>query len=676
MKEQTLTSPAGAPSERPETAGLSFRFALGLAAVVLAIALFHFWPTLGVSWAYDDIDYINHAISVMSGDWGFWETLIRPQGEHVVAGFRLALYAHLKMFGIDPRPFRALVLLMHAASGFFLGLLALRYSGSRPAGIASGAAYVAPCGFSSMWVWFPSGSCVPFALAALTAAMAVLAWRQSLGVRRSRVLAGLLVLVALANESTLAPLVALPMMIDEYERRREGARGPVGVFSLFCAVVTVTAAGLSSWLYRRTFGGQFSINVMKGVPRAAFLLLVAPFRFFFPGLFPGVDPGAETALVGTTLGLVIAAPVLALLLGLWRRGVPRLVHVAALSTLGPLGTVGLVGLGRWTSSYREFYDADRYFFTLLIPVSLLAGAVVAELAPRLRGWPRYQRLAIFALLVVFLGVELKLHRRAMLNRIPFDVYGLHAKRWDQLQKLAERLDAAARALPPGAPPLTVPDVPLVFSDVHNGQILSGALVHVLGRGEPRLRLGDRRVSDRDARLLNPILDAWARDIGEPLPYLTVDDGELVNARVVSKIDFRAGPHNRSVVSGFYGWENGYRWMAGEGVLRLSMLTPRLHLVLVAPLAALRQADPGIREMTVAVSAFDEASGFRADLGELRITSDGAQAFEIDNSPFLRSLGAGRTIQLGLRARPVWTPAKVMGSADTRYLTVQVLYAGE
>ncbi len=674
MEEPAQTRP-------PRDGGISSRFAAALAVAVLAIALFHFWPTLGVSWGYDDIDYINHAIAVMSGDRGFWETLIRPQGEHVVAGFRAVLHAHLKMFGVDPRPFRVLVLLTHAASAFFLGLLALRYSGSRAAALATGISYVAFCGFSSMWVWFPSGSCVPFALAALTAAMAALAWRQRLGVRRARVVAGLLVLVALANESTLAPLAALPMLVDEYERRREGGarglRGLVGVFSLFCALATVTAAGLSSWLYRQTFGGEFSINFLKGVPRALFLLLVAPFRFFFPGLLPGADPGVETAIIGSALGIAVAAPVAALLLGLWRRGLPRLVHVAALSAIGPLGAVGLVGLGRWGSSYREFYDADRYFFTLLIPISLLIGAVAAELAPRLREWPLRARLALFALLAVFFGIELMLHRQAMLRRIPFDVYELHENRWDQLQRLADRLDAAARALPPGSPPLTVPDVPLLFQDVHNGQIRSGALVHVLSDlgGGGRLRLGDGPVSDRDARLLNPVLEAWARDIGEPLPYLTVAGGTLVNARIVRRIDFRTAPHDEAVVSGFHGWENGYRWMGEQGALRLSMVATRTYVVLGSPLDALRQADPGIREIVVDVSAMDEASGFRARLGELRITSGGALPFEIDNSPFLRTMGAGRTVHLELRARPVWTPASLTGSADTRNLTVQVLYAG-
>src|SRR4051812_38131790 len=175
-----------------------------LAPVPLALAFLLYFPTLGLSWAYDDIDYINQAADALAGQRGFFATLLRPQGEHVVAGFRLVLFASLKLFGAAAPPFRVFVLCTHALSGFFLGLIARRYSGSTAAGAAAAALYVGASGLSSMWIWFPSGSSVPFAMALLTGATAALAYRDRLGVRRARLLAGAAVVAALFTESTLA----------------------------------------------------------------------------------------------------------------------------------------------------------------------------------------------------------------------------------------------------------------------------------------------------------------------------------------------------------------------------------------------------------------------------------------------------------------------------------------
>src|SRR6185369_590365 len=169
-----------------------------LALVPLALAF-------GLSWAYDDIDYINQAADALAGQRGIVATLMRPQGEHVVAGFRLSLFASLELFGAAATPFRVFVLLAHAASGFFLGLIARQYSGrtsSRTsgrtaAGVAAAALYVGASGLSSMWIWFPSGSSVPFAMALLLGGTAALAYRARLGVRRARLLAGAALALAL-----------------------------------------------------------------------------------------------------------------------------------------------------------------------------------------------------------------------------------------------------------------------------------------------------------------------------------------------------------------------------------------------------------------------------------------------------------------------------------------------
>jgi hypothetical protein len=664
--------------EDPPRAGLNpAGFALVAFATALALALLLYYPTLGSSWAYDDVDYINQAADTMAGRQTFPALLLRPQGEHIVAGFRLALYASLKLFGIAALPFRLAVLVAHAASALFLGLVARRYGGSSVAGLAAAVLYVSACGFSSMWIWFPSGSAVPFAMAALTGAMAVLAHRQTLGVRRARLVAGALVAVALLTESTLAPMAAVPIVLDEFERRRAGSRGPVGLFLVFGVATAALVAVLVTIMYRQTFAPRMSVSFLEGVPRSAFLLLVAPFRLFVPGVpFVTSDPNLKTAVIGILLGVAVAAPAAALLIALWRQGAPRLAGVAALTLLGPLGVLGLVGLGRWRTSYWEFYDADRYFFTLLVPLSLLAGAVAGTVADRLRAWPRRPRTALLLLLLLAFGAELALHRRAMTGRIPFGVYQAHEDRFAQLGRLAARLQETARNLPPGAPPLVVPDADIWLPDVHNGRIAMRTVLYVLGRGPgPRLRLGGPTVTERDARLLNPVLAAWAREMGEPLPYLAIEDGRLTDAHTIPRVDFGAGPQDRAVVSGFHGWEGSFRWMGRRGELRLALLTPSLSFLLGTLPEALKDAS-GPREIAVQVTAVDEESGIQTPLGAIHVREAQQQLYHLSATPFVSRFGAGRHIRLVLESDRTWTPAGLLpGSVDPRELSVQVFSAG-
>lgn len=648
-----------------------------LAAVVLALTFLMYFPTLGSSWAYDDIDYINQAADTMSGRQGFLDLLLRPQGEHVVAGFRIVQYASLKLCGVAAFPFRLLVLIAHATSAFFLGLLAWRYSRSAAAALAAGVTYAGACGFSSMWIWLPAGATVPFAMAALTGGLVALAWRQRLGIGRARLLAGAAVVAALLTESTLAPLAVLPLLLDEYERRREGARRPLGLFSVFCLLTAAAVAVLVSVLYTRTFGPHMNVSLRHGVPRSIYLLLVAPFRLFFPGVpVLASDPGLQTAVLGSLLGLAVAAPLGALLLTLWRRGAPRLATLAALTLVGPLGVIGLVGLGRWRNSYRELYDADRYFFTLLFPLSFLAAAVADSVARHLRAWPRRTRAALLLLASLALGAELALHRSAMLGRIPFAIYQAHEDRFAQLERLAARLQAAARS--PGEPPLEIPDTDLWFPNVHNGRISTRTLLYAIGRGPgPGLRLGGPTVGERDARRLNPVLAAWAREIGEPLPYLSVVQGRLVDAHVIRLADFRTGPQERAVVSGFYGWEGTSRWMGGSGELRLTLAlsTPGLVFHFAVPPEALHDG-AAARPITIDVSAVDEAARWSTPLGTIRVEQEGLQVYRLDATAFLSRLGNGRIVHLLLRSDRTWRPAgTIAGSTDTRDLSVQVFAAG-
>ena len=76
------------------------------------------------------------------------------------------------------------------------------------------------------------------------------------------------------------------------------------------------------------------------------------------------------------------------------------------------------------------------------------------------------------------------------------------------------LSDAARALPPEAPALAVPDTNLFFPEIHNGVISTRFLLTITNRRPtPRLVLARGPVGLRDASLLNPIFEAWAREIG-------------------------------------------------------------------------------------------------------------------------------------------------------------------
>ncbi len=648
---------------------------LGVVGVVFLL----FAKTLGNAWAYDDIDYINHSADYLAGKRGFWELLFRPQGEHLVALFRLLLLASLKLFGMSATPFRALTLLVHAATAVLLALLAQRYSGSRVAATTTALAYVLPCGFSTMWLWFPSGSCVPWAVAFYVAAMLAISAQATLGPGRARWIAFLCVVAALGFETTHAPLAAGPMLLDEYERRRDvKPKSPVGPFAIAVAALVAGTAWFSAHQYHQTFGPSVSISLRHGLPRAAYLLAMAPLRYFLPSTSPSTENiGLPYGLRAAGMGVALALPVLGLMIALWRRGLPSLARIAALAAIGPIGVVSLCGVGRWRNSYWDLDYAGRYLFTLLIPYALLAGALAASAVERRPQRARWVRPSLFGALALLLLVAANFalrHRAAMLARIPMGVYEAHAARYRQLGVLADELETAARALPPGAEPLAFPDSDLWLDGIHNGRISTRILMEIVVRDRSRLRLGGKQVSSRDQEILNPLLVRWARATGEPLPYLSIEDGRLRDAHFIYQADFRNAAQPDVVVDGFYDWDGHGRWMTERGTLRLRLPNPRLTFLLAAPLDALRRVDPTLQELSVDVSIID--SNVETRLGALHLTKDGQQQLRLDATPYMARFGSGRLVQIALRCSRTWVPAEVIpGSNDTRPMTVQVFLAG-
>jgi hypothetical protein len=655
--------------------------AVALALAILAVGLFQLYPTFRLAYAYDDLDCLNLAADVLAGKASWWEAAIRPHNEHVMPLMRVAYHASAAWFGINATPFRLAVFGAHLMTAFFLGLLALRYSGRRAAALATGVAYVLPCGLSSMMLWVIIASGVPIGLAGLSGALLALAHRGTLGVLRARLLAGAGCLFALLAGSGLMPLLVGPLLLDELERRRAGDAGvagdrrPLGLFTAFCLLAMGCCALATALLVARLYGHSPRLDLLRGIAHAGFLLIIAPYRYVLPGLGLPIDAGRlANLLLWSSLGLAIAAPVAALLLGLWRRGASALAKVAALTAVGPLGVLLLIGAGRWNWWYGQLFEADRYFFTLLLPLALLAGAVAASVAEIIAGWTARQRLALLACCAVALGAELMLHHRALLGRVPFDVFGAHERRFVQLSALAERLEAAASSLPPGSPPLSFPDGDLWFPEIHNHRVSAPMLLHVIGAAGPRLRLASEPVSERDARILNAVFAAWAGAIGDPQVSPRVVGGRLRRAPGAEVVDFRLGPQEQAVLAGFYAWEGSYRWLARGGELRATLASPALRLVLAAPMRQLR-AGRGWDAIALSVTAVDEATKTAVPLGTVRVVDDGPSTYAVDASPFLARF-RGKTARLVFAADRTWRPSEVMtGSLDHRELSVMVIAAG-
>lgn len=651
----------------------------GLVLLVLLLGGGIYGPTLSLSYAYDDVDYLNAAADHLSGRTSLSSVLLRPQGEHFLPALRLAFAASARLFGADALPWRLLVLSSHLASALLLAGVARRYLPSAPAAAATAVAYVLPAGFSSMWVWFPSGGCVPIGLVGITGAMLAIANRERLGTRRARLLAAAGVVWAIVFENGLVPLAASPALLDEWERRRAGsARRPIGIFTCFCLLLMAGAALATSVLYRRLTGATIDVHLLPAVLRTGFLLISAPFRLLFPGQhLPqvlGAGGGASLALgayglVALVLGTALVAPVL----------VPRaraLVTGALLSSFGALGFIGLVAVARSTTAYSDLFDSDRYFFPLLIPGALLAGAVFGSVAERSAVWSRGQRSFLWAMVGLLLVVELPLHAFALRRRVPFDVYAAHARRFEQLSQLGDLLAARANALPLGHPPLAFPDASFYFPDVHNGRLSGRFLLYVAARSRSaRLVLGGPGGDVRNERILNEVLDDWCVKNGEPEGTFQIVDGEVRDARQAGAVRFLIGPFNGAMVEGFYPWEGTHRWAGPRAVLRLRATGARLRLRLATAVTALRSGLPGFESQRVIVSVDEGQTGVRHRVGEVVLSEDGIADYPLELPRDLADGIRGRSVRVILEGAPAWRPRDVIpGSTDDRLLTFQVYEA--
>jgi hypothetical protein len=643
--------------------------ALGSAAL---LGLYLYGPTLGASFAYDDVDYLNHAADVLAGRAPFWGVLFRPQGEHFVPVLRLLLTASATLFGTDATPLRLLVFASHILSALFLALTARRLLRDDVAALVTGILYVLPCGFSSMWLWFPSGGCVPIGIAGVTGALAAIVHADTLGRTRAGLLAAAGCVFALACDNSLVPLLAAPFFVSIAERWGTGDRRLARRLEVFLVALAALALLATRLFYTRLTGAALHTEPVAAFKRFVFLACVAPFRYLFPG--PSVVqplgvvevfPKMETAF-GIVVILAAAAALLVLLTPATRRGA-----AAALATLpAGLGFLALVGIARSNYPYAELFDADRYFFPLLIPGALLAGTAAAAFRQRLQD--RRLRTALLGLALVAFGVETLLHRRAMLYRVSWDVYAVHAKRFATLTRLAGMLADAARALPPEAPPLAVPDTNLFFPDVHNGRISTRFLLTISNRRPtPRLVLARSPVGPRDASILNGIFEEWAGEIGVT-PWFAVENGEMRDLHRPDVVDFVISAHEADVLSGFYAWAQPSRWMGRRGIVRAVLSAPKLRVEFACPVDTLTAARPQAPVPVLDVALEDANGSERVPLGTLRPEGSAWRAYDlaVPGDFWVRHRGA--QVRVVLASGSTWRPADVLpGSGDARELSVEV-----
>jgi len=579
------------------------RFPIVLSAIAVCLALALYLPTFRLPFAFDDVDYVNVASHPLSGEATFASALFYPHSEHLVPGFQALFFPYLHFLGVNAMPWRVGAVLLHALSAIFLGLIAHRSTKAKRAGITAAIMYVSACGFASMWVWFPTGATVPIMFALLTGSAWLLTSRDRL--RARRIAAATAVFLALLAEGSFAPIAILPAIFDEYERRREGRRG-IGGLMIF-SLVAIAATALTTAVVARRAQSAVHVDVAAGLPRALFLMLSAPLRFFLPGVYLHALSDVRLAILLCVIGVMVGAATIAFLVALWRRGVPQLVPLAILTLPGSLGVLVLIGIGRFQSSFETFYFTDRYYFPLLIPIALLAGAVASSFS--FSDWPRIPRMVFVGCLAVAVIGAVAIQRRAMLSSVPWVAYDTHDARFRSLQSLMATLDANG--------PIALPrNQELWFADLHNGRLRNEALTTVICPRCRNVTLGYEPIDAATAARVNPALDHWAARSGERVPFVRVVDGRLENTHMIWRI-------------------SEPRWIGKQDAITMHISYDPVTLTLAAPHGA-----------TVTASLVDVGTGLRWPAGSATVTPT-PQPFELSTVGPRGQVGSGRLTRIEL-----------------------------
>lgn len=645
------------------------RPAIALFALATALALAVYGRTLTLAFGWDDMDYLDVAADALSGKSPLLETIFRLHQEHLMPVSRVLFHFNLELFGaVTAFPVRLATLLFHALAATGLALVARRLIGPGLAGPAAALAYVVPAGFSSMWLWIPSGGGIPIGLAGIAWASVAAVYQEDLGRRRALHLAGLAMAFALLSENTMVPLLATPWLLWHLVRAQSGGpRKPDIAFTLLCGSLALALVALFAKLYQKTAGGGPPVDLVAGVPRALFLLLSAPFRYLFPGLLLQYQASGDRRVFLSTcaFGVVLLASLgIALLLATRGRRVQLAMLLAVAS--GPCAWVTVVGIARFKTSLWDLWYQDRYYFPLLLPASFLAALLVDAAARSLRGSER--RVALPLALAAVAALVLA-HRSALHSRVSFGIFEAHARRIASLSRLVALLDAR----PGGA--ATFPDGRLSFPDIHNGRISTRLLLYGLVPHPPHgLTLGSP--TSEDEASLNAVLAEWGRREGDGPSQIAIRAGRIEALGAGPIADFRTGGHDVNVISGLHAWEGSWRWISGEGHLRLTLAGSRLSLLVASPSTKILAANPEWKSLVLRLAVLDPATGARVPLEDVTLTGDAPQLVErsLPADFVARYRNAG--IELVLSSPTVWRPSAVLpGSTDGRDLSVMLYSAG-
>lgn len=477
---------------------LRLRFLLLLAAVALGLAGALLAPTLRAPFAPPDAEYVRLAAGTASGRTGLLDAFAIAHSKRLVPVLFACFQANAALFGGAAAPLRAAVLLLHAASGFLVGLLAFRSAG-RTAGLVAAALWIAPVGALGATGWLLSRTAFSLGVLGLLAALAALAFRDALGRLRAETIALLGVALLLASERVLLPMVAAPILLDGLGRGAAGDnRSRPSRFSLI-ALALAAAALLGPWLLSaRSPEPAFETSLRSATRRAATAAATVPFRLLFPDLVAETEPGAPLPLRPAVYGLAIAAVVGAAAVALAPRGESRLVRDAAVAGAAVAAVFAFAVLRR-SSAVAFDQDLGRAGELLLFPGALLAGAIASTAGSRLRESDAVRLAALLGVSALFAAATLFLHRYTFVARRP----------------------SAAAASPgsPSPPSSAVPGIPAVarVSDGANFRVDAGA-AHVVS-GFHGWEKSFRWMS-RQGELRLPMTGPWLRlDVSAPIPTI-------------------------------------------------------------------------------------------------------------------------------------------------------------
>ena len=75
--------------------------------------LFVFATTFRLPYAFDDLDVIGEAALYASGAQSLTDLLFKPHNEHTIPLFRTLVWGATRVFGLDARPLRLLLIALH-----------------------------------------------------------------------------------------------------------------------------------------------------------------------------------------------------------------------------------------------------------------------------------------------------------------------------------------------------------------------------------------------------------------------------------------------------------------------------------------------------------------------------------------------------------------------------------